>query len=80
MWREGIIGIPVKGKEDIRAQYYVKQLEEADESYGINGGRIIKLQIKIDGKTVVNYDRGWDIEPKTEAENVATYILLKDYN
>ena len=80
MWKEGVIGIPVKGGEDIKAHYWVKQIEEPDESWGINGGRIIKLQIKVDGKTVVNYDRGWDIEPKTEQEKVATYILLKDYN
>lgn len=80
MWNEGVIGIPIKGQEDIKAHYYVKQADEANEEFGINGGRIIKLQIIINDKTVVNYDRGWDIEPKTEQEHIATYILLNSYN
>ena len=79
MWSEGVIGIPVEGAETIKAHYWVKHFEEPSE-FGINGGRISKLQIKMGGKTVVNYDRGWDIEPTTEQENVALYILLQDYN
>ena len=41
--------------------------------YGINGGRISKLAVrhKLESLTdvsryIINYDRGWDIEPKTE--------------
>jgi hypothetical protein len=44
-------------------------------------GRIVKLQIKIDGQTVVNYDRGWDIEPDENDEliTLAYSILVKEY-
>ena len=40
--------------------FYVKHYEEGSE-YGIENGRISKLEIRKDGSTLVNYDRGWDI-------------------
>ena len=81
-WHEGTIGSPIGSKDSQIAHFWVKTSEEADETYGINGGRIIKMQIKIDGKTVVNYDRGWDIEPDENNEMIllAYSILLNDYN
>lgn len=81
-WHEGTIGIPVKGsKKAIIAHYWVKAYEEGSV-YGINEGRISKLEIRIDGETVVRYDRGWDIEPdeNNEAAQIAYAICLNDYN
>lgn len=46
MWKEGIIGY--EGK---RYKYYVKAYEEGSE-FGIDGGRISKLDILHDGKSV----------------------------
>ena len=60
MWSEGTISIPdanVKAKTII-CHYWVKHYEEPSEEYGINGGRISKLTLKINDKTVCNYDRG----------------------
>lgn len=34
--------------------------------YGINGGRVSKLEIKKGTMPVVNYDRGWDIRPGSD--------------
>ena len=50
---------------------------DTGSGYGINDGRVSKLSVwytkKTAGKTVkitiVNYDRGWDIMPKTEDEH-----------
>ena len=56
-WHEGTIGSPIGSRDNRIAHYWVKTAEE-DQEAGM--GRIVKLQIKIDGKTVVNYDRGWD--------------------
>ncbi len=80
LWREGTIGIPTKEGTKI-AHYSAKVYEEGSE-FGINGGRISKLEIKIDGKTVLNYDRGLDIEPgeNNEAVMIAYSICLNDYN
>ena len=82
MWSEGTIGIPDakdKGKYTV-CHYWVKHYEEPSEEYGINGGKISKLMIKIDGETVCNYDRGWDIEPEDEPTQLAYMILLQNYN
>lgn len=55
MWHEGTIGIPLsaKGEETKIAHYWVKAYDEGSE-FGINGGKISKLMIKIDGQTVVS--------------------------
>ncbi|AOZ95939.1 DUF7678 domain-containing protein [Butyrivibrio hungatei] len=83
MWHEGTIGIPVttKDKKTKIAHYWVKSYDEGSK-FGINGGRISKLMIKIDGQTVVSYDSGWDIEPDENDQTVmsAYSICLQDYN
>lgn len=80
MWHEGTIGIPVTESKDTKiAHFWVKVYDEGSE-FGINEGRISKLEIKIDGKTVARYDRGWDIEPEGETATIAYSILLVDYN
>lgn len=43
-------------------KYWAKVYEEGS-IYGIDEGRISKLEVRKDGKTVTNYDRGWDILP-----------------
>lgn len=80
-FHEGTIGIPQKDGSSKIAHYWVKAYDEGSD-YGINGGRISKLSIKIDGQWVVNYDRGWDIEPdeNDEAAQIAYCILLNEYN
>ena len=80
-WHEGTIGIPQKDGSSKIAHYWVKAFEEGSE-WGINGGRISKLSIKIDGEWVANYDRGWDVKPadNDEAAQLAYCILLNEYN
>ena len=80
LWKEGTIGIPVNGETKI-AHFWAKVYDEGS-IYGIDEGRIGKLTIKIDGQTVVSYDRGWDIEPdeNDEATMIAYSILIQEYN
>lgn len=80
-WHEGTIGIPQKDGSSKIAHYWVKAFEEGSE-WGINGGKISKLSIKIDGEWVANYDRGWDVKPADddEAAQLAYCILLNEYN
>ena len=79
MWSEGTIGIPNADGTNTICHYWVKHYEEGSQ-FGINGGRISKLMIKIDGKVVCNYDRGWDVEPEDEHTQIAYSILLNSYN
>lgn len=80
-WHQGTIGIPQKDGSSKIAHYWVKAFEEGSE-WGINGGKISKLSIKIDGEWVANYDRGWDVKPADddEAAQLAYCILLNEYN
>ena len=45
-----------------------RKIFEEPSEYGINEGRISKLFIrdKESGNVLVNYDRGWDVKPKSE--------------
>lgn len=81
LWHEGTIGIPQKDGSSKIAHYWVNAYNEGS-TYGINEGKISKLQITIDGETVASYDRGWDIEPAEddEATQIAYCILLNEYN
>lgn len=81
LWHEGTIGIPQKDGSSKIAHYWVKAYDEGS-AYGIDEGKISKLQITIDGEMVASYDRGWNIEPAEddEATQIAYCILLNEYN
>lgn len=82
MWLEGTIGIPANKateKEYIAVHYSIKVYDEPSK-FGINHGKISKLELKQDGKIVVNYDRGWDIRPTTKEAEIALCILLDQHN
>jgi len=67
MWTTGTVG---------GYKYAVKHYE-VGSYYGINDGKISKLEIRKDGKILVNYDRGWDVEPQG-AEVIEIYEALLD--
>lgn len=82
MWLEGTIGIPedkTAGKKYIEVHYVVKVYDEPSK-FGINNGKISKLQLKQNGEIVANYDRGWDIHPATKEAEIALCILLNQHN
>lgn len=79
MWKEGTIGIPQKDGGYKAVHYWIKVYEEGSQ-FGINGGKISKLMLKLDGEIIANYDRGWDVEPTTEEANLALCILLNEHN
>lgn len=59
--------------------YCVKHFEEGSP-FGINEGRISKLDMRKDDRIVVNYDRGWDIKPKGKAVQAAYQKILDQFN
>lgn len=58
---------------------YVKSYEEPSK-FGIDGGRISKLQIKDGDVTVLNYDRGWDVKPESPEVLAAYQTILNGWN
>ena len=78
-WTEGYVRY--KGKD---YGYGMKNFIEPSV-FGINKGCISKLHIvggRTKGKTLVNYDRGWDIRPnKNDADLMKVYrALLAKFN
>ena len=80
MWSEGVIGVPQADGSTVKCHYWVKHYEEPSEIWGIDGGRISKMTIKVEGQITLNYDRGWDVEPEDEASQLAYLILMQNYN
>ena len=74
MWKQGQIKL-----RGTTVDFVIKVFEEGSD-FGINGGRISKLQIRIGSKISANYDRGWDKKPTTSVEKEALKIILKEYN
>ena len=74
MWKQGIINY--NGK---RYGYEIKVYDEGSE-FGINGGRISKLEIRCKGEKVAHYDRGWDMEPVNGEAATVTAILMTREN
>ena len=65
MWKEGTIGVPDEGATLENGHYTICHYQvkhyERRSRFGIDGGRISKLTIKINGVVTANYDREWDM-------------------
>ena len=70
MWKNGKID---------NFEYWVKSYDEPS-IYGIDEGRISKLTVKRDGREIMNFDRGWDTEPKTDTDREVLAKILAKYN
>ena len=74
MWDKGTLEI-----DGTKVDYWVKHYEKGSE-FGIDEGRISKLDCRLDGERILNYDRGWDLEPQTELATKALEILKSRFN
>lgn len=78
MWKQGSIGI-LNGKGEFTSVRYCAKVYDEPSNFGINEGRISKLELRQNGKIVYNYDRGLDIDYQTKEAELALAILLKEY-
>ena len=75
MWHEGSVTV-----DNVLYHYYVKSYE-LPSNFGINHGKISKLEIYKENEIlVVNYDRGWLARPVSETENAIFKMLKLLYN
>ena len=79
MWMDGIIEVADEQENLVGVRYYIKRFDTPSE-YGIEEGRISKLELRLNKETVCNYDRGWDIEPTCTEAEIALELLLEQYN
>lgn len=75
MWDDGIVTIDNK----TIYSYFVKHFNEGSK-FGINGGKISKLEIRKNNVITVHYDRGWITHPVTEIETAIYDMIIKLYN
>lgn len=60
-------------------KYSAKVYKETSD-FGIDGSNISKLNVvNEEGKTIINYDRGWDVEPTNEYEKEVLQELIDKY-
>ena len=64
--------------------FEVKHYAEPSEEYGLDfdgeRGRISKLWVAREYTTVCSYERGWDILPKTDADQDACAEIIRRFN
>lgn len=70
MFKKGFITV-----DGITCTYWMKHFDDPSQ-FGINGGRISKLCIKVDGIERVGYDRGWYNRPDASREGRAAADAL----
>jgi hypothetical protein len=61
----------VKGKTSDAIVFSAK-VYDIGSNFGIDNGRVSKLDIRRNGRIIANYDRGWDVSPSKSAD-VAAY-------
>lgn len=59
---------------------YEAKVYKTGSNMGIEGGKVSKLTLKKNGKTVARYDRGWDIEPIDLETVYAVDAIVKRYD
>ena len=67
-----------KGTTEDGHTFCIKHFDTGS-TYGIDEGKISKLEIRKGGEILANYDRGWDIEPADTA-TAAYNAILAAYN
>ncbi|WP_445323184.1 DUF7678 domain-containing protein [Peptoniphilus sp. HCN-40583] len=60
--------------------FWGKHYEEPSIGYGLNGCRISKLSLKLNGERIANYGRGRDIDATRKEAEIYLAILLNAYN
>ena len=75
LWRFGRI------RHDGTTYTFEAKVYDVGSQYGIKGGRISKLQVKelVTKKTILHYDRGWDIRPTTANAKAVLKAILAAY-
>lgn len=70
MWKNGKID---------GCEYWVKQYD-SPSIYGVEEGRVSKISVRRDGREIISYERGWDLEPQTDEDREILAKILKMYN
>lgn len=56
---------------------YIAKVSDQPSDVGIDLGCVFKLEVDIAEKTIISYDRGWDIYPESDEKEAILEVVLK---
>ena len=56
---------------------YIAKVSEQPSDVGIDLGCVFKLEVEVSEKTIIFYDRGWDIYPESDEQEAILEVVLK---
>lgn len=62
---------------DIGSYSFSAKVFEEGSDYGIENGKVSKLSVSDSKSQILNYDRGWDVKPKTAEQKKVLKAILK---
>ena len=56
---------------------YIAKVSDQPSEVGIDLGCVFKLEVVVAEKTIISYDRGWDIYPESDEQEAILEAVLK---
>lgn len=56
---------------------YIAKVSDQSSDVGIDLGCVFKLEVDVAEKTIISYDRGWDIYPESDEQEAILEVVLK---
>jgi len=56
---------------------YIAKVSNQPSEVGIDLGCVFKLEVEVAEKTIISYDRGWDIYPESDEQEAILELILK---
>ena len=56
---------------------YIAKVSNQPSDVGIDLGCVFKLEVDVAEKTIISYDRGWDIYPESDEQEAILQAILK---
>ena len=56
---------------------YIAKVSDQPSDVGIDLGCVFKLEVDVAEKTIISYDRGWEICPESDEKEAILEVVLK---
>ena len=56
---------------------YIAKVSDQPSEVGIDLGCVFKIEVDVAEKTIISYDRGWDIYPESDEQEAILEVVLK---
>lgn len=56
---------------------YIAKVSDQPSEVGIDLGCVFKLEVDVAEKTIISYERGWDIYPESDEQEAILELILK---